>query len=241
MKHDKTSDPLSRRFAPIVFTVDPPFSLLAGLSTWLSSSVARAMQPARRARSHQSAPQPATPVPAPTPMSKPKSKPPALTNKEPPPAKAAPAARARDLDDDVFDVAHNALLRTKVVDQHSGHSSGRAAVRAEWDDGLPSKSIVTPEAMEKAGRAETERAEVQAAVDAAWAKSAELQEQAVAAARSTTSRELRERHERELREKLQEQETRLRHEAEEALKKIWETANRERDRAVEEALVRGAR
>tara|TARA_B110001452_G_scaffold89969_1_gene73875 strand:+ start:406 stop:996 length:591 start_codon:yes stop_codon:yes gene_type:complete len=172
-------------------------------------------------------------------MSKPKAKPPALTHKEPPPAKTTPSTRARDLDDDVFDVAHNALLRV-TRQEHSGHSSGRAAVRAEWDDGLPSKTIVTPEAMEKAGRSENERAEVQAAVNETWAKSQELQDQAVAAARSTTGREMRERHERELREKLQEQETRLRHEAEEALKKIWETANRERDRAVEEALVSDA-
>lgn len=174
-------------------------------------------------------------------MSKPKSKL-ALTSKEPPPGKPTQAtrARARDLDDDIFDVAHNALLRTKVVEQHNGHSSGRAAVRAEWDDGLPSKNVVTPESMEKAGRAETERAEVQQAVDTTWAKSAELQEQAVAAARVTTGREMRERHERELREKLQEQETRLRYEADEALKKIWETANREQDRAVQEALVGAA-
>ena len=34
--------------------------------------------------------------------------------------------RARDLEDDVFDVAHNTMLRSKVVDHYSSHTSSRA-------------------------------------------------------------------------------------------------------------------
>ena len=69
--------------------------------------------------------------------------------------------RARDLEDDVFDVAHNTMLRSKVVDQYSSHTSSRAAVRQEWDEGVGDRSVVpTPESMDKEAKSETEREEV---------------------------------------------------------------------------------
>lgn len=144
-------------------------------------------------------------------------------------------ARTRDLDVDVFDVANNAMLRNKVVDQYG--NSSRAALRAEWDEGTNHRSLITtPESMDKEALAETEREEVRNAVDAVWAKADKLKEQAVAAASITSTRTLREQLEAEKKAELEELEARLRSEAEEAIGKIWETANREKARAVEEAL-----
>ena len=129
-----------------------------------------------------------------------------------------------------------------MVDPHSGHTtSARAALREEWDGNVGERGIVpTPESMDKEAKAETEREEVRKAVDATWASAKKMQEQAVATAASTSVRLARDQYEAELKLALQEQEARLRAEAEEAISKIWETAKREKTKAVEDALAQYA-
>ena len=129
-----------------------------------------------------------------------------------------------------------------MVDPHSGHTtSARAALREEWDGNVGERGIVpTPESMDKEAKAETEREEVRKAVDATWASAKKMQEQAVATAASTSVRLARDQYEAELKLALQEQEARLRAEAEEAIGKIWETAKREKTKAVEDALAQYA-
>ena len=106
-------------------------------------------------------------LPQPVQMSKVKSK----------PAKAAAAegaeqsrpadSRARDLEEDIFDVAHNTMLWSKVVDHYSSNTSSCAALRQEWDGGVGERGIVpTPESMDKEAKSETEREEARRAVDA---------------------------------------------------------------------------
>ena len=114
-------------------------------------------------------------------------------------------------------------------------------MREEWDGGVGERGIVpTPESMDKEAKAETEREEVRKAVDATWASAKKMQEQAVATAASTSVRLARDQYEAELKLALQEQEARLRAEAEEAIGKIWETAKREKTKAVEDALAQYA-
>ena len=173
-------------------------------------------------------------------MNKAKNKPAAARAAATEQVRPAPA-RARDLEDDVFDVAHNTMLRSKVVDQYSAHTSSRAALREEWDEGVGERGIApTPESMDKEAKSETEREEVRKAVDAAWVKAQKVQEQAVAAAANTSVRVARDQYEAEKHLLLQEQEARLRAEAEEAISKIWETAEKEKARAVEDALAQFA-
>lgn len=172
-------------------------------------------------------------------MNKTKSKP--KTAAAEPSRPATAGSRARDLEEDIFDVAHNTMLRCKVVDHHSGHTSSRAAAREEWDEGIGERSVVpTPESMDKEAKTETEREEVRKAVDATWASAQKMQEQAVATASSTSVRVARDQYETELKLSLHEQEARLRAEAEEAISKIWETAEREKVKAVEDALAKYA-
>ena len=172
-------------------------------------------------------------------MNKTKSKP--KTAAAEPSRPATAGSRARDLEEDIFDVAHNTMLRCKVVDHHSGHTSSRAAAREEWDEGIGERSVVpTPESMDKEAKTETEREEVRKAVDATWASAQKMQEQAVATASSTSVRVAMDQYETELKLSLHEQEARLRAEAEEAISKIWETAEREKVKAVEDALAKYA-
>ena len=177
-------------------------------------------------------------LPQPVQMSKAKSKPPKAAAAE----QSRPAnSRARDLEEDIFDVAHNTMLRSKVVDHYSGNTSSRAALRQEWDGGVGERGIVpTPESMDKEAKSETEREEVRRAVDATWVSAQKMQEQAAATASSTSVRVARDQHEAEMKLSLQEQETRLRTEAEEAICKVWETAEREKVKAVEDALAKYA-
>ena len=159
-------------------------------------------------------------------------------------ARAATAHIAASLAASAFPTNPNPNPNTdteQVVDHHSGHTSSRTALREEWDGGFGERSVVpTPESMDKEAKTETEREEVRKAVDATWASAQKMQEQAVATASSTSVRVARDQYETELKLSLHEQEARLRAEAEEAISKIWETAEREKVKAVEDALAKYA-
>ena len=168
-------------------------------------------------------------------MNKAKNKPKVAAAEQSRPA----VGRARDLEEDIFDVAHNTMLRSKVVDHSSGHTSSRAALHREWDGGFGG-IVPTPESMDKEAKSETEREEVRNAVDATWASAQKMQTLAVATASSASVRLARDQYEAEMKLTLQEQEARLRAEAEEAIGQIWDTANREKVRAVDDALAKYA-
>jgi len=142
-------------------------------------------------------------------------------------AASQPPSRVRDLEEDVFDVAHNSLLRTAA-------ELPRKPTQPVWED----EDDTPVRALTMGGgalQAHTEDS-VRAAVQATWEKANELQEQAVTGAARSAVRQAREQCAKQQAEALYEQEIKLKHEAEEATKRLWVMAARERDAAIQKAL-----
>lgn len=138
-------------------------------------------------------------------------------------AASQPSSRVRDLEEDVFDVAHNSLLRS------AAELPRKPAPVWEDEDDAP------PRALTMVGGA-SPGDNVRAAVEATWEKANELQEQAVTGATRSAVRQAKEQSAKEHAEALREQELQLKHQAEEATKRLWVMASRERDVAVQKAL-----
>eukprot|EP00322_Chrysochromulina_rotalis_P018886 CAMPEP_0115856996 /NCGR_PEP_ID=MMETSP0287-20121206/15344_1 /TAXON_ID=412157 /ORGANISM="Chrysochromulina rotalis, Strain UIO044" /LENGTH=380 /DNA_ID=CAMNT_0003311195 /DNA_START=8 /DNA_END=1150 /DNA_ORIENTATION=- len=163
------------------------------------------------------------------------------------------AARARDAEDDVFDVAHNSMLRTAAELPMTGRRL--AVASADWDCGstpaiehkgfLASPSQPSGESQEPGKFAmsvtssddrELQAAEMQAAVEATWAKANALQDQAIAGATRAAIAEARKAFEVEKADTIKRVEEELRLEAEKANERLWRVAAKEREAAVKAAL-----
>lgn len=155
-----------------------------------------------------------------------------------------PATRLRDLEEDVFDVAHNNLLRTAA---ELPLSSRRQMVNStDWDKNNPPRDPLSPS--RGAGSAstamvcvsddvdDTVRARMQSVVQDTWEKANKMQEHAVQSGVKTALREAQEKAEAEKIEALKTQEAYLRSEAEKANRRLWEMAAREKESAIAKAI-----
>lgn len=148
----------------------------------------------------------------------------------------APArvTRLRDLEDDVFDVAHNSLLR------HSAElpvASRRQVVDAadfvmETPKNAGSTVLVRTEDNETA----VNKQDLQTAVQATWDKANAMQDQAISNAVRSALRLAHDEAAREQVKALKEQEVKLRAEAEKANRRLWEIAAREKETAIAKAI-----
>lgn len=172
------------------------------------------------------------------------------------------AARVRDAEEDIFDVAHNNLLRT-ATEQVPSTGRRQMLASADWAGAsvqpAPSKPTIVPDrfdfraepsgskdapptkfAMTVGGNVDDEiiqNAHMQAAVQATWAKANALQDQAVSAATRAAVAEARRDAEREKKDALQALDQELRNETEKTVRRLWELAAKEREQAVEKAII----
>ena len=162
------------------------------------------------------------------------------------------AARPRDAEEDVFDVAHNSMLRTAAELPMTGRR--HAVATADWDGcsygvaalalqatGGAGETATTAEfAMTVTGSSADEEhlrnSIVQSAIEATWAKANALQDQAIAGATRAAFTEARRAFEIEKAEATRRLEEELRLEAEKANERLWKVAAHEREAAVRAAL-----
>ena len=176
-------------------------------------------------------------------------------------ASASSGSRSRfgDFEDDVFDVAHNTLLRSSAEQQSAVRKAkSNLPVTLDWedDDGpkvkaitmkshhgaasasksiMPSTAlVVTPE--DATDEDHLTAASIRAAVDKTWAKANALQDQAVAAAVKAAIKDLEENAKKDKEKALAELEAKLHEDAEQATRRLWEIAHREQAAAIAKAL-----
>ena len=125
-----------------------------------------------------------------------------------PPSSSARVTRLRDLEEDVFDVAHNNLLRTAAELPITGRR--QMVHSADWDaSNSPTKEVgkganaSTALVCKSDSADDPGRTQVQTAVQATWEKANALQEQAVNSAVRAAVREARDQAARELSAALQ--------------------------------------
>lgn len=143
-------------------------------------------------------------------------------------------------DEDVFDVAHNNLMRSAA---ELPITSRRQIVNAvDWEESKQSPSrtaaggATSTALVRNDDEANSIRTKVQDAVQATWDKANALQEIAIKDAVSSALREARELAAREKSAALKAQDDELRLEAEKANRRLWEIAAREKEVAVAKAL-----
>jgi len=154
---------------------------------------------------------------------------------------AAPTTRLRDLEEDVFDVAHNNLLRTAA---DLPVTSRRQMVNStDWDQSSPSPSSPSRGASSSTAMVCASddvdpdvRTKMQSVVQDTWEKANKMQEQAIQAAVRTALREAHEKAAVDKQAALKSLEDQLRAEAEKANRRLWEIAARERDAAIVVAI-----
>ena len=147
------------------------------------------------------------------------------------------AARPRDAEEDVFDVAHNSLLRTATELPLTGRR--QAVATADWNvsgSSSPGSRAVESEFSLTIVESSEDKASVQAAVEATWAKANAIQDQAISGATRAALAEARSMFEVEKAEAVKRREEQLRLEAEKATERLWKVAAHEREQAVKAAL-----
>ena len=154
--------------------------------------------------------------------------------------KKPPVTRLRDLEEDVFDVAHNNLLRTATELPITGR---RLMVNATDWEAKPEEAGQSAEGTKVLMCADTtadtngeQLTQVQAAVQATWAKANALQEQAVSSAVKAAVREAKADAAREKEVELRTQEEELRADFEKANRRLWEIAARDQEVAIQKAI-----
>eukprot|EP00966_Prymnesium_polylepis_P296218 6842692-Prymnesium_polylepis.1 len=160
-----------------------------------------------------------------------------------------PPARLRDAEDDIFDVAHNEMLRhaapTTVHLASAGASPSRPdaggqprVLKMDDDEHEPPPPVEAEPSPGGLSDAEHLRvAEIQAAVDATWAKANAMQEQAVEAAVRAAVAAERRRMAPEQAKALAAQEEELKLKAEVTLRQAWDSMATEKEKAVADALL----
>jgi len=146
---------------------------------------------------------------------------------------AAKSTRLRDLEDDVFDVAHNNLLRTAAEQPASTRQQSEANGGGTKPAGTQAPTTIVLHSLDGG---DDHKQGVRDAVQATWAKANELQEQAVSGAVRAATKDFREQAARDQSAALKAQEEQLRGEAEQANRRLWEMARREQEVAVRKAL-----
>ena len=181
------------------------------------------------------------PVVSPTMSKKEKKQPEKQAAPASPPSSSARVTRLRDLEEDVFDVAHNNLLRTAAELPITGRR--QIVHSADWDaSSSPTREVgkganaSTALVLKSESGDEPSRTQVQSAVQATWEKANALQEQAVNSAVRAAVREAHDQADRELSAALKTQEEELRAEAEQANRRLWEIAAREKEAAIAKAI-----
>lgn len=155
------------------------------------------------------------------------------------------AVRTRDLEDDVFDVAHNSMLRhamPSLVHRTSSSSTPESRPPVQEaprklmldDDGNATSSAYALRALTDAEQLRI--SEIQAAVDATWTKANEMQGQAIDAAVRSAVHHERERLEMEHKRQLEKLAEERKLEVEQVKRHTWQCSYKDRDRAVAEAL-----
>lgn len=167
-------------------------------------------------------------------------------------------ARVRDAEEDVFDVAQNSMFRTAVElptaahrrtaassttweDDETPPAPGRSLQRLQISGGETASKGSTLASSPSCGTSAAEErdavaAQIRDAVQATWAKANAIQEQAVAAAMRTAREDIRKELQADHAHAMKQQEESLKLEAENANRRLWEMAARERDTAVKAAL-----
>ncbi|KAL1515648.1 hypothetical protein AB1Y20_002266 [Prymnesium parvum] len=143
--------------------------------------------------------------------------------------------RVRDLEDDVFDVAHNSMLRYAA--QTAPHHSTTPLLEARLAISGTSRELALDHDTPPVSDAmKLRQAEVQAAVDATWAKANAMQEKATEAAVRSAVRVERERISAEHAAALAKLAEDARGEVELAKRRAWEASAKEQEKAIAEAL-----
>ncbi|KAL3918725.1 MAG: hypothetical protein SGPRY_005903 [Prymnesium sp.] len=144
----------------------------------------------------------------------------------------------RSLDDDIFDMAHNSMLRKSMptnahlkIAESPEQKLLPPPRELRLDDDIDQGKLVA--------RSDTDQlrvAEIQDAVDATWAKANAMQKQAVEVAARTAAQEERQRLLEEHSRVLAQFEEKARYEIEKAKRQTWESSSKEKEKAIAEAL-----
>ena len=157
------------------------------------------------------------------------------------------AARLRDAEDDVFDVAHNSMIRSAASERNAlvaslhlddmGPHSYPQIGHGSSSGGETTLALT----LSGSGAKEDQPQSVKDAVQAVWEKANALQETAVAAAKRAAFEDARKELAQEHELALQRQAVELNAKAEEANRRIWVMAASEKESAVAAALAHQAK